>query len=289
MSERTSIEWCDSTVNPSTGCGGCELWGPTIRTCYAGILHENRLAKSFPALYASSFQAVRRAPGRMMQAARWRDLRGKPRPDKPWLDSWPRVIFVGDMGDFLSRELPDEYIFDEIFGAILSREGQRHFWMLLTKRPERLAALSKQVGKLPDNCMAMTTVTNQHTALARIPALLEVKCLWRGISAEPMLGPIDISAHGLGLQCESCIDRKVHWCSDPVIHWGVIGGESGPGARPMNIEWARSLAGQCDEAAIPYFIKQLGSSPLYSDRKGGNPMEWPEDLRIRQMPKLGDC
>ena len=151
MGLKTGIEWCDSTVNPSTGCDGCELWnGRDIRVCYAGNLHEARLAKSLPALYAENFQEVRLAPGRMMEAARWPDLRGKERPDKPWLNGLPRMIFVGDMGDFGSRDVPDDYFIDEIIGAIRSTAGARHFWLLLTKQISRLAKLSVKIGGLPD-------------------------------------------------------------------------------------------------------------------------------------------
>src|SRR5262249_11709162 len=124
------------------------------------------------------------------KAAAWSDLRGTDRPDKPWLNGLPRMIFVGDMGDFCSKSVPDEYIKSEILGAIESKNGRRHFWLLLTKQIARLARLSETLGGLPDNVMAMTTITDQHTANARIPELLKTRCKWRGVSAEPLWGPI---------------------------------------------------------------------------------------------------
>jgi len=110
LGKTTEIQWCDSTVNPTTGCDGCELWsehGP--RTCYAGILHEGRMAKALPDLYDKDFTQVRLAKGRMVKAAAWSDLAGTDRPDKPWLNGMPRTIFVGDMGDILSRTISYDY------------------------------------------------------------------------------------------------------------------------------------------------------------------------------------
>jgi protein gp37 len=289
MGLETNIEWCDSTINPSTGCDGCELWnGRDIRVCYAGNLHEARLAKSLPALYAENFQEVRLATGRMMEAARWPDLRGKERPDKPWLNGLSRMIFVGDMGDFGSRGVPDDYIVDEIVGAIRSPAGARHFWLLLTKQIRRLAKLSVKIGGLPNNCMALTTATSQRTAEARIAALLEVECRWRGISVEPLWEPLDLTERGRGLYCESCLDRSVHWCVDPVVDWVIVGGESGPAARPTSPAWIRDIVAQCADAHVPCFVKQLGADwakqANASSKKGGDPAEWPSDLRVRQVP-----
>lgn len=229
MGEKTNIEWCDSSVNPTTGCDGCKLWnGRDVRAC-------------------------------------------------------------GDMGDFCSRAVPDDYIVDEIIGAIRSPAGARHFWMLLTKQIRRLAELSVKIGGLPDNCMAMTTVTSQRTAEARIPALLEVECRRRGISIEPLLEPVDLTERGRGLYCESCLDRSTHWCVDPVCDWVIVGGESGLDARLTSPDWIRVVVEQCADANVPCFVKQLGTEwarqAKASDKKGGDPTEWPPDLRVRQVPR----
>jgi len=229
-------------VNGTSGCDGCELWnGDDIRICYAGNIQEDRLAKSLPHLYAENFQEVRLVPGRMMQAAGWSDLTGKIRPDKPWLNGKPRMVFVGDMGDFFSRAVPDDYIIDEIFGAICSPKGQRHFWLLLTKQIHRLASLSKKIGRLPDNAMAMTSITDQSFADHRMPRLLDVDCKWRGVRAEPLFGPITL---------------KREWLEK--IDWLIIGGVSGDSfdERPMNLAWLEDLAAQCKAANVPVFVKQ---------------------------------
>lgn len=249
--KETNIEWCDSTINGTSGCGGCELWNKSMRTCYAGQVHENRLAHSYPANYAASFSEVRVIPGRLVRAADWTDLTGKERPEKPWLNGRPRHIFVGDMGDFLSAAVPEEFIKREVLGAAESKNGKRHVWQWLTKRPERLAELSAKWGGLPDNVIAMTTVTDQRTADLRVPSLLRVKAKTRGLSCEPLLGPVDLrrAAKPAHIDGNVLIDG---------LDWVIVGGESGHGARPMHPAWARSLRDQCAAAGVPFFFKQWG-------------------------------
>lgn len=259
MGHSTNIEWCDSTINPTSGCDGCELWnGKDIRDCYAGNLHENRLAKTLPMLYDAEFQNVRMVPGRMKQAAQWADLRGKDRPNKPWLNGLPRMIFVGDMGDFLSKAITDDYIQREIVDVITSREGKRHFWLLLTKQIARLKAFSHSIGGLPDNCMAMTTVTNQHTANVRVKELIDVQCKWRGISAEPLFELVDFDAVKLGcgyrpLSCGCSVE-----CDHPTVDWVITGGLSGSNAAPADPRCFYSLRDQCKHSNTPFFFKQYG-------------------------------
>ncbi len=255
MGKDTKIEWCDSTVNGTSGCDGCELWNAQARTCYAGQLQTNRLSKSLPRLYSSDFSQVQMIPGRYAQAASWSDLRGTERPEKPWLNGKPRTIFVGDLGDTFSRAVTDEFLTRELLGAITSKQGKRHFWMLLTKRPKRLAELAKKWGGLPDNVMAMTTVTDQQSADKRVAELLQVPCHWRGLSCEPLLGPVELRTvndargnHALSLKNPSA--NKIHWV--------ICGGESGKDARPMHPDWARSLRDQCKTAKVPFLFKQWG-------------------------------
>jgi protein gp37 len=194
VSTDSGINYVDSTVNPSTGCDGCELWTPKRRTCYAGLMHERRLAKCLPSLYDASFQNVRLAPGRMQKAASLRDLAGTARPDKPWLNGLPRVIFVGNMGDLWSRDVTDDYLRGEVLDQIDSKNGRRHLWLLFTKQVRRMREFTDKHGALPDNCVALASVTDQPMADKRIPDLLNVKARWRGISLEPILGDLDLSA-----------------------------------------------------------------------------------------------
>lgn len=192
----------------------------------------------FPALYGSNFTNVATISGRIQKAIQWPDLRNTKRPTKPWLDGFPRFVFVGDMGDFLSREISDDYVLNEIFANIANTS---HFWLLLTKRPTRLAHLARQFGGLPSNVMAMTTITDQRTANIRIPALQSVTAHWRGISAEPLLGEITLP-------------------DTTNIHWLITGGESGEGANLIEPTWVHSLQNQCRVSHIPFFFKQWGGS-----------------------------
>lgn len=277
MGKETNIEWCDSTINGSSGCDGCELWNAQVKTCYAGNLQTNRLSKSLPRLYSHDFSEVRMIPGRYAQAASWSDLRGTDRPAKPWLNGLPRMIFVGDLGDTFSRAVTDDYLERELLGAITSKQGARHFWMLLTKRPQRLAGLAKKWGGLPDNVMAMTTVTDQKTAEKRVTELLQVPCHWRGLSCEPLLGPVQLKldqrrcprcgGDEWGETCGFC--EKAHAVIQRTtgIDWVICGGESGPKARPMHPDWVRSLRDQCAGAGVPFFFKQWGEYAYSSQRE----------------------
>lgn len=285
--KETNIEWCDSTINGSSGCDGCELWNSQRKSCYAGITHERRWAKSLavshPQFYSPSFDVVKMIPGRFARAAAWSDLRGKDRPDKPWLNGLPRMIFVGDMGDFLSRNVTDEFLINELFGAMTSEQGRRHFWLLLTKQIVRLRNLSKRMkGGLPDNCMAMTTATDQRTFNARIYALLDTECKWRGLSCEPLLGKIDMGRFTPSRSCVGHIEfDKFSWIDPltgermcdgmnepaigPKIDLVIAGAESGTGHDPLTSPRAtdpaflRLLRDQCFNAAVPFFFKQWGA------------------------------
>lgn len=296
MGITTDIEWCDSTVNATSGCEGCELWNksanPPVLQCYAGPIHEGRLAKSFPTMYAPDFTDVRLIPGRMEKAARWSDLTGKDRPAKPWLNGLPRHIFVGDMGDLFSKQVPCEYIFDEVWGAACPPPGNRHVYMILTKQAMGLDRMRQFLWPAliwPNNIWAGVSITKQPTVRRGVIAatIHKAEAMPRFfLSVEPVLEAIDL--------------RPVFDISLPSLV--IVGGESGSSARPCDLRWLRSLRDQCRDACVPFFLKQLGSSPqtgmqlnaLISgdapevvrvrDRKGGDPAEWPIDLRVREFP-----
>jgi protein gp37 len=177
-------------------------------------------------------------------------------------------------------------------------------WLLLTKRPENIAPMLWGKTDPKRTCPARnvwfgTSVENQATAVSRIPELLEIPARVRFLSMEPLLGPVTLGPFLRG------------------INWVIIGGESGPHARSFNLDWARSIVKECQDAGVPVFVKQLGAlihardgidpldqfpcpkgsprsmgqGPDYFtmelkllDSKGGDPLEWPEDLRVRQFP-----
>jgi protein gp37 len=214
MSMATKIQWCDSTCNPTMGCEGCELWNPKTgeRSCYAGVLHlrYGGVTKG----YSPTFEELTFWPGRMAEAARWPDLTGKPRKDKPWLDGLPRLIFVSDMSDALSAVVPFDFLEEEVVRAVTSLNGQRHQWLWLTKRPDRMAQFSDMLkakgAHWPKNLWAGTSITTQGTT-SRIRHVLRVgdESTIRFLSVEPQRAEIDLR----------------EWL--PRLDWVIQGGESG--------------------------------------------------------------
>jgi protein gp37 len=249
--------------------------------CYASKLHLNRATsivspsrKTNPG-YAATFERMRAYPGRAMAMARKSDLLGKSDPEKPWADGLPRLIFVGDMGDTFARRSDFEFIASDLMPAIESAQGQKHLWLLLSKRPERMAEFSRIHGKFPANVCCMTTVTSPGS-LQRLDDLRSVDCALRGVSAEPLwerVAPASLNLEG--------------------IDWFIVGGASGARsqAKPFDLAWARELRNVCREKQVAFFLKQLGSNPVEddrpfkcADRHGGEWNEWPDDLRVREFP-----
>lgn len=277
MSKNTNIQWCDSTCNPTMGCDGCELWNSQRKTCYAGMLHT-RFGGSNPG-YAPRFQNVTLFSGRTAEAAAWSDLSGKQRKAKPWLDDMPRMIFISDMSDAFSKRVSFSFLRREIVAVANSERGQRHIWLWLTKRPQRMADFStwlKERGVAwPRNLWAGTSITSQAT-VSRIRALLKVGdgTIHRFLSVEPQVEVIDL--------LKSL--RKIDWV--------IQGGESGQKARSFDLQWARDLRDLCREHEVPCFLKQLGSNVTrsgkqltFDDNHAGDWAEWPKDLCIREVPR----
>lgn len=282
MGKGTGIQWADSTVNPTSGCDGCELWTPNVGgPCYAGNFHQNRLAKSLPLLYDPNFSNVRMISGRVQKIARCMDLTGKTTPDrlnKPWLAGKRCKIFVGDLGDIFSKAVTFDFLKEEIFDVATSPNGLRHDLLLLTKQPQRavqFAAWLRCRGmEWPDNVWLGTSITNQ-ASMPRITHLLQVPAKIRYLSIEPLCSAIvlpDLTG----------------------INWMIVGGESDQGeheARAFDMAWARNVITLGKAKNIAVFVKQLGSHVIENNKRvtlhdthGGEPHEWPDDLRIRQMP-----
>lgn len=179
-----------------------------------------------------------------------------------WLK--PRRVLVNSMSDLFHPGVPDEFL-DRIFG--LMALCQKHTFLLPTKRPERAKEYLSLHGRdrlvrieahkiraretcplwpLPNVWMG-TSVEDQKAADQRIPLLLETPAAVRWISAEPLLGPVDLS-----------VAACTGWVGLKGLLWVVVGGESGPGARPMHADWARSLRDQCQGAGVPFLFKQHG-------------------------------
>ncbi len=276
MGIKTKIQWTDSTVNPTMGCDGCELWCNQRRSCYAGKLHD-RWGKTNKGL-SDTFDQLACYPGRMEKAARWSSLEGRLREGEPWKIKLPRMIFVSDMSDALSKDVSFEYLKEEVIDVAASAMGQQHNWQWLTKRPERMAEFAVWLADMneswPSNLWAGTSLTTNGTR-SRIAPLLKVPAEVRFLSVEPQIEDIDLTGYLGG------------------IYWVIQGGESGNDARPFEVEWADKMRRQCEDADVPYFLKQLGASayehgePIeLKDGHGGDWIEWDERLRVRQFPRF---
>lgn len=251
--------------------------------CYAAKLHFNRGAnilkpeRKINKGYAQTFEQPTNFPGRMAAAAKWKDTLGEEYPDKPWMNGLPGTIFVSDMGDALSSKSREQFDFleREVITAVTSKNGLRHLWLWLTKRPAIMAAFANRIGGMPVNMCAMTTVTGPKS-LGRVDQLRKVKAPCRGLSIEPLwdrIPPEDFDLTG--------------------IDWVIVGGESGARdvVEPFHVEWALELREHCRKAGVAFFLKQLGSKPfmngkplVLADRHGGDWDEWPRKLRVREFP-----
>lgn len=244
MSANTRIEYADSSVNPVMGCGGCELLGKSP-TCYAyHMTNEWAGGKGWP----KNFLKPEMFPDRMATAIGMKDLRGTKRIGKPWLDGKRRHIFLTDMGDQFDQAIPFEFT-ASVVDAMKTKKGERHFYFLFTKRARRMAEFvewyRKEVGLLPANVIWMVSVTDAKT-LVRLDTLLSIPDITRGVSLEPLLGPVAL------LPTLAKAEHDLHWC--------VAGSESGRNYRACKGDWVRGVRDDCAEAGVPFFLKQAADS-----------------------------
>ena len=299
MADKTKIEWTDATWNPITGCS---VVSPGCTNCYAMRLAGTRL-KHHPTRKDLTTMSkagpvwngeVRFNEKALMDPLRW---------------TRPRMIFVCAHGDLFAENVPDKWI-DKVFAVMAAAHW--HTFQVLTKRPERMRSYLSTVPRefpisaaqinLPDevdfegrwphlplpNVWLGVSVEDQKRADERIPELLKTRAAVRFVSAEPLLGAIDLNSilggtlwiggqrgcegkhqhnghrgetiHGI---LHDSDPRKEHHHHDERcrrgLDWVIAGGESGPGARPMHPDWARSLRDQCASAGVPFFFKQWGN------------------------------
>ncbi len=216
MSEKSTIEWTDSTWNPVTGCTKVS---PACKNCYAETFAERwRGVPGHP--YEQGFD-LRLWPDRLELPLTWKK---------------PRTIFVNSMSDLFHEEVPFAFI-RRVFRTM---EGASwHTFQILTKRSERLAELSPKLDWPRNVWMGVSIETADY--LWRADHLRDVPASVRFLSLEPLLGPLG----NLDL-------------SD--IHWVIVGGESGPRARPMETTWVRDIRKQCRRDGVPFFFKQWGGT-----------------------------
>lgn len=247
---KSNIGWTNEVWNPVTGCSHVS---PGCLNCYAETLSLRRGWSKKPWTARNAKANVVLHPDRVRQPERW------------WR---PRLVFVNSMSDLFHELVPDSFI-HRCFEVM--RDSMRHTFQVLTKRPERmLEYVISHWGKLdgpPPNIWLGVSVEDQRRADERIPLLLETPAAVRWISAEPLLGPLDLGAYLCdGTPTRAQVngpdgDRYLrHGASR--LDWLVVGGESGPDYRRMDVEWASDAAAQCLLAGVPVFVKQdSGAKP----------------------------
>jgi protein gp37 len=255
MGEKTGIAWADHTFNP---WWGCMKVSPGCVHCYAETLAHRYGHEVWGP------DGVRRFFGDRHWAepmAWWR---------RAVKDGVRRRVFCGSMCDVF-EDLPGLYGQRARLFELIEATPDLD-WLLLTKRPENIVGMTPgDFGNWP-NVWIGTSVEDQRRADVRVPHLLRVPAAIHFLSIEPLLGPIDLWRVN---------EADVASPSVCEIDWAIIGGESGPLARPMDLAWARTLLGQCREAGIVPFVKQLGGHPS----KREHPEDWPEDLRVQEFPR----
>jgi len=154
---------------------------------------------------------------------------------------------VNSMSDLFHPAVPVEFI-KRAFETM--DRAARHTFQILTKRPGRMASVLRQIRPDPiPNVWLGTSIENQHWARVRLPKLLETPAAVRFLSCEPLLGPIRLTTLAGWRACRR---------AEPRVHWVIVGGESGPRARPMLPVWAKAVRDQCRAAGVPFFFKQWG-------------------------------
>jgi protein gp37 len=165
----------------------------------------------------------------------------------------PTMFFVDSMSDLFHEDILDSFIYD-VFDVM--RKTPQHTYQILTKRAELMESFFTEAADIPPgiplpNVWLGVSCENQETADQRIPFLLKMPAAIRFISAEPLLEEINLSKpYGF--------ETPLQTQAMEGIDWVICGGESGPGARPMHPDWARSLRDQCKQANVPFFFKQWG-------------------------------
>lgn len=287
MTVTSKIEWTDTTWNPTTGC---DRVSPGCDHCYA-LTMARRLKGMGQARYQRDGDPRTSGPGfgvsvhpaELTAPLRWRK---------------PRRVFVDSMGDLFHDQVPDDFIAHvwavmamaplHTFQILTKRHGRMRsllnspqFWEMVGTRGRGIA-IQRAQGKYPSSGpMALTStssasgsweasyplpnvwlgvsVEDQQRADLRIPALLETPAAVRFLSCEPLLGQVDLTPY-LHHQCDCIGDNHTRLSEyGPRPNWVIVGGESGPGTRPMHPQWARQLRDQCQAAGVPYFFKQWGA------------------------------
>ena len=225
----SAIEWTDETWNPVTGCTRVS---PGCDRCYMYALYPRLRGMGVPG-YETAPDDVRLLRERLSLPLTWRS---------------PKRVFVNSMSDLFHSRVPFDFI-SEVFEVMEeASEKQGHIFQVLTKRPGRAVGWWEQAGRellgqWPSNVWIGTSVESPKYA-PRLSVLGRLPAPMRFVSAEPLLASVDLSP----------------WLEDGTLNWVIAGGESGRGARPMELDWVRGIRDQCVASEVSFFLKQLGGS-----------------------------
>lgn len=251
MADRSAIEWTEATWNPTTGCdrisAGCD-------NCYALTLAKRLKAMGSPK-YQQDGDPRTSGPGfgvalhddALKVPFKWRE---------------PRVVFVNSMSDLFHARVPVSFV-HRVFEIMA--ETPWHTYQVLTKRASRLAKLAPDLPWPPNVWMGVSIEDARHAD--RLDHLRTVPAVVRFVSAEPLIGPLQ----GIDLTG---------------VDWLIAGGESGPRARPLAVEWLRHLRDSCIQAGVPFFFKQWGGR---TPKAGGRELDgrtWDEMPTPRRQGQL---
>jgi protein gp37 len=239
MAETSAIEWTDSTFNPWIGCTKIS---PACDHCYAEALMDKRHHR-----VEWGGERSRTSPGNWLQPRRWQKQAAAFRAEH----GRRQRVFCSSLADVFDNQVPTEWR-DDLWSLI--RDTPDLDWQLLTKRPQNIGKMLPAFwGDVKGHVWLGTTVEDQKRADLNIPHLLQHDSAIRFISAEPLLGPLQIPEY-----MPNPLWNGLDSWKQPEINWVIAGGESGPQARPSHPDWFRSLRDQCAAAGVPFLFKQWG-------------------------------
>ena len=242
MGEKTKIAWADSTISPWIGCEKCS---PGCDRCYAKGIADRFYSDVTWGTDTSKWRMVRTFFERTMALERKAVRIGR-----------PLFVFPSMCDPFYT---PVEWL--PVDWAETAERTPHLIWLLLTKRPHLIPGF-----EWPRNVWLGVTAENQEWADKRIPILMQKQCAVRFVSVEPMLGPVDLANMSFVYGGYNALKPYVPKPCDPRLQpspnigWVICGGESGSGARKMELTWAMNLYSQCASAGVPFWFKQWGSA-----------------------------